>query len=126
MSGPVKHGKLFQAMFHLRPILPDNNLENTISAKELAFPGFVPNADQLRIAQKVMKRTEPILNCEGAPGCGKTQTVVAIIRLLIKQSPETKILVCGPSNRSADRIVELLNKMLAESDDIDDSTLQVL
>ncbi len=117
---------MFQSLFHLKPILPDNDLENVLSPTELTFPGFVPNDDQLTVAQKVVKGTEPVLNIEGPPGTGKTSLAIAIIQLLIKQSPDVRILVCGPSNKSADRVAELLNKMLAESNDIDDSILWVL
>ncbi len=70
-----------------------------------------------------MKGTEPVLNIEGPPGTGKATLAIAIIRLLIKRNPDERILVCGPSNKNADRVAELLNKMLTESKDIDDSTL---
>ncbi len=117
---------MFEALFHLKPIPPDHNLENTVTSGEMTFPGFVPNDDQLMVAQKVVKGTEPVLNIEGPPGTGKTSLAIAIIRLLVKKNPDVRILVCGPSNKSADRVVELLNKMLTESSDIDDSTLRVL
>jgi ATP-dependent RNA/DNA helicase IGHMBP2 len=42
----------------------------------------------------------------GPPGCGKTVTLVEIIRAIVQAEPEAKILVCAPSNAAVDNIAE--------------------
>ncbi len=115
-----------EALFYLRSIPPDSEVGDTLSAAELSFPGFVPNQDQLRVAQKVIKGTEPVLNVEGPPGTGKSTLIAAIVRLLTKRDPEARILVCGPSNKSSDNICNLLTKIQMQTEDTDDSSLRVL
>ncbi|MCP3682056.1 MAG: hypothetical protein GY861_05135 [bacterium] len=76
---------MFQALFYLKPIFLDPQPQNILTLPELSFPGFIPNQEQLCISQKVIAGTEPILNIEGPPGCGKSVTICAIIRLLTKK-----------------------------------------
>lgn len=42
----------------------------------------------------------------GPPGTGKTQTLVEIVRLLVKEGK--RVLVCGASNLAVDNLVERL------------------
>ncbi|CAD5230622.1 unnamed protein product [Bursaphelenchus okinawaensis] len=44
----------------------------------------------------------------GPPGTGKTETISALVLTLLKKTPNTRILICTPSNMAANRVTEKL------------------
>ncbi|KAJ2236893.1 ATP-dependent 5'-3' DNA helicase hcs1, partial [Coemansia sp. RSA 475] len=63
------------------------------------------NAEQ-RSAVNFALTVKEISVIHGPPGTGKTQTLVEIVRQLVRQ--EKRVLMCGPSNASVDNMAERL------------------
>ena len=102
-----------------RPAAPPASSSKAIPERR---PDFQPSqhSAQLNVKQKLC--VETILNklipqhcpflLRGAFGCGKTETLVVMIRELISQFPKSKILVCGPVNVPTDAFVQKLGQFI--------------
>ncbi len=66
--------------------------------------------DPQKEAIKFVLGDVPVSIIHGPPGTGKTHTIIEIIRQLVKRGE--RVLVCGPSNISADIILERLDGLL--------------
>ncbi|CAD5233958.1 unnamed protein product [Bursaphelenchus xylophilus] len=68
------------------------------------------NDEQKAVVYAVEKRANegfPFI-LYGPPGTGKTETISALVMTLLKKNPDTKILICTPSNMAANRVAEKL------------------
>ncbi|KIP11927.1 hypothetical protein PHLGIDRAFT_124574 [Phlebiopsis gigantea 11061_1 CR5-6] len=76
----------------------------------LADKGFQENSEQLQAITAIVLRppgSVPFV-LFGPPGTGRRETLVESIRLILKNDPAAKVLVCAPSNKAADLIAKLL------------------
>lgn len=46
---------------------------------------------------------------QGPPGTGKTHTIVGIVQMIIQSGAAKRILICTPSNKAIDEIIDRLS-----------------
>uniref|UniRef100_A0A7E4VNK8 RNA helicase n=1 Tax=Panagrellus redivivus TaxID=6233 RepID=A0A7E4VNK8_PANRE len=80
--------------------------EPTITATPSEKPLVKLNPEQERAVQEITKDTDTTFVLFGPPGTGKTSTLVEAIAKLVKSG--AKILICTPTNNSANVIAEAL------------------
>ena len=79
----------------------------TASLKEMKFFNNHLNDSQKYAIKFAMDN--PVSIIHGPPGTGKTYTLVEIVQQLYHADPNSKTLICGPSNISVDTILERLS-----------------
>ena len=71
------------------------------------------NVGQLQAIDEVLNSKENINLIQGPPGTGKSHTLVALLKILLKEQKSddnTKILICTPSNKVLDDIIRKVAK----------------
>ena len=87
--------------------LDKETCENSVHKVEFNPIDPFLNESQKEAVKASFADNNPLIMIHGPPGTGKTQTLLEIIKQLVKYGK--KLLVCGPSNLSVDNIVERLN-----------------